>query len=153
MEICLWRMSRCLVGHDPAPPCHPVVSPTTLVLSHHTPVTVGFLPLREYVSHCFLRARILALLLTWTEFHVVGCFFAQVSSWLMGVRWGYMTAFKAWTVSRSKMCYSVAKVVNDPHLSLGHMLKWWHLNLYDLSPAGPWGTMRSRAPWKPKLDA
>lgn len=101
------------MGHGSAPPSHPVVSPATLVLSHHMPVTVGFLPQLEYVSHFFLRACILALLLTWIEFLMVGCFFAQVSSWLTGVGWGYVTAFKAWTV-RSKMCYSVAKVVNGP---------------------------------------
>lgn len=71
MEIRFRRTSHRLVGHDPAPSCHPVVSPTTLVLSHHTPVTVGFLPLLESVSHCFLRAHVLALLSTRTEFLVV----------------------------------------------------------------------------------
>lgn len=71
MEIRFRRTSHRLVGHDPAPSCHPVVSPTTLVLSHHTPVTVGFLPLLESVSHCFLRAHVLAFLSTRTEFLVV----------------------------------------------------------------------------------
>lgn len=133
-------------------PASPGVSATFLPFVT-TPVTVSFLLLLEYVSS---SACTLALLPSWKDVLVMGPFFVQVPSWPTGVRWGYVTGFKAWTVRGCNMCDFVAKGVNGlPALSrpyvkvasqFGGPVPSWHA----------WITMRSKAPenpsWTPSMS-